>query len=129
MTPVLCHGDYWAGNTLWQTGTMTAIVDWDDARQGYPGLDVGYCRMDLAMQHDVSVANEFLSAYESAAGMRVPQLAVWDLLGASVAMPDPERWLPGFHELGRTDLTTEMVRERLTAFIDDALMRLAVRRH
>jgi aminoglycoside phosphotransferase (APT) family kinase protein len=123
MTPVLCHGDYWAGNTLWHAGTMTAIVDWDDARHGYPGMDVGYCRMDLAMQHDLNVANDFLRAYEAAAGMRIPHLHVWDLLGATVAMPDPERWLPGFHELGRTDLTADLVGERLTAFIDDALTR------
>lgn len=123
MAPVLCHGDYWAGNTLWHRGRMTAIVDWDEAMVGYPGIDAGYCRMDLALQHGQDMANDFLRAYESAAGMRIPQLHVWDLLGATVAMPDPERWLPGFHELGRTDLTPAIVRERLAAFIDDALRR------
>lgn len=123
MTPVVCHGDYWAGNTLWHRGRMIAIVDWDDTKRGYPGLDVGYCRMDLAMQHDVNVANDFLQAYEAAAEMPVQQLHVWDLLGATVAMPDPERWLPGFHELGRTDLSPDTMREGLAAFIDDALTR------
>jgi aminoglycoside phosphotransferase (APT) family kinase protein len=123
MTPVLCHGDYWAGNTLWHTGKMTAIVDWDQAMVGFPGLDAGYCRMDLALQHGQDVANDFLQAYEAAAGMRIPQLHLWDLLGSIVAMPDQERWLPGFHELGRTDLTPEIARERLAAFVDDALMR------
>lgn len=123
MVPVLCHGDYWAGNTLWLNGAMTAIVDWDEAKVGYPGMDVGYCRMDLAMQRGQPAADDFLTAYEAAAGMRVPHLHVWDLLGATAAMPDPERWLPGFHELGRTDLTPELVRERLSSFADDALRR------
>jgi hypothetical protein len=102
---------------------LTAIVDWDQAMVGYPGVDAGYCRMDLAMQHGLAVANDFLNAYEAAAGMRIPQLHIRDLLGATVALPDPERWLPGFHELGRMDLTPSIVRERLAAFIDDALTR------
>jgi aminoglycoside phosphotransferase (APT) family kinase protein len=123
MQPVLCHTDFWAGNTLWLRGRVTAIVDWDQARLCYPGFDIGYCRMDLALQHGEGVADVFLEAYEAAAGMRVPQLHVWDLLGAAMALPDVERWLPGFHELGRRDMTPAMVRERLAAFIEDALVR------
>jgi aminoglycoside phosphotransferase (APT) family kinase protein len=123
MQPVLCHADFWAGNTLWLRGRLTAIVDWDGARLCYPGFDVGYCRMDLALQHGNGAPDSFLRAYEAAAGMRVPQLHVWDLLGAAPALPDVERWLPGFHELGRRDMTTPMVRERLAAFIEDALAR------
>ena len=123
MQPVICHGDYWAGNTLWRRGRLVAIVDWDAARLAYPGLDVGYCRMDLAMQHSLEAAGRFLGHYEAAAGMRVPQLDVWDLLGAAVALPDPERWLPGFHELGRADITAETANARLSAFIADALAR------
>lgn len=123
MQPVLCHTDFWPGNTLWLRGRVSAIVDWDDARLCYPGFDVGYCRMDLALQHGEGVADVFLHAYEAAAGMRIPQLHVWDLLGASAALPDVERWLPGYHELGRRDMTPVMVRERLAAFIESALAR------
>lgn len=122
-TPVLCHGDYWAGNTLWQRGRLTAIVDWDSALVADPGLDVGYCRCDLAMQHGQEAAEVFLRAYEAAAGRPVPQLHVWDLLGAAAALPDPERWLPGLHELGRDDLTPVIVRERLAVFVRNALAR------
>jgi aminoglycoside phosphotransferase (APT) family kinase protein len=123
VAPVLCHGDYWAGNTLWLRGRLTAIVDWDGARIAHPGLDVGYCRMDLALQHGQGAADTFLDAYESATGMQIPQMFVWDLLGAATALPDPERWLPGFHELGRADLTPALARRRLAGFIDDALVR------
>lgn len=123
MQPVLCHTDFWPGNTLWLRGRVTAIVDWDEARLCYPGFDVGYCRMDLALQHGQGVADIFLRAYEATAGMRVPQLHVWDLLGASPALPDVERWLPGYHELGRRDMTPAIMRERLAAFIEDALSR------
>ncbi len=123
MTPVLSHGDYWAGNTLWLRDRVTAIVDWDAALIAPPGFDVGYCRVDLVMEVGVEAADTFLHAYEAAAGMRIPQLFIWDLLGASVALPDPERWLPGLHDLGRRDLTPQVVRERLALFIADALAR------
>jgi aminoglycoside phosphotransferase (APT) family kinase protein len=122
-SPVLCHNDFWAGNTLWQRGRVTAIVDWDDARIAWPGLDVGYCRMDLAIQRDLEATDTFLHAYEAAAGAPVRQLHFWDLLGAAQALPDIERWLPGFHDLGLTHLTPVEVNRRLSRFIDDALRR------
>lgn len=123
MAPVLVHGDYWAGNTLWQEGRLTAVVDWDNAGVDYPGTDVGYCRLDLALLMGGAAPRLFLEAYEAAAGRRVPQLFFWDLLGALAALPDPARWLPGYHELGRPEITPEIVRERLHAFIEDALTR------
>jgi len=123
MTPVLVHGDYWAGNTLWQEDKLTAVVDWDDARIDYPGVDVGYCRTDLALLFGGDAPHLFLEAYEAAAGRRVAQLVLWDLAGALAAMPDPERWLPGYHDLGRPEITVELVRSRLRAFIADALAR------
>ena len=121
--PVLCHNDFWAGNTLWQRGRVTAIVDWDDARIAPPALDVGYCRMDLAVQRGLEATEVFRRAYEAAVGAPVPQLYFWDLLGAAQALPDIERWLPGFHDLGLTHLTPAVVNQRLSAFIDDALRR------
>ena len=66
-------------------------------------------------------ADPFLHAYEKAAGWRVPQLFFWDLLGAARALPDPVKWLPGYHDLGRTDITPELMRARLRAFVQDAL--------
>jgi aminoglycoside phosphotransferase (APT) family kinase protein len=123
--PVLCHNDFWAGNTLWQRGRVTAIVDWDSARIAPAGLDVGYCRMDLAVQRGLEATEVFRRAYEAVVGSAVPQLYFWDLLGAAQALPDIERWLPGFHDLGLTHLTPAVVNERLSAFIDDALDRAA----
>lgn len=123
MAATLIHGDYWAGNTLWRRGRLTAIVDWDDGRRYQPGYDVGYCRSDLAMLIGSDAPNLFLHAYEAAAGQPVSHLFVWDLLGAVPALPDPAKWLPGYHDLGRRDLTPDLMRARLCAFIDDALAR------
>ena len=131
MSPVLNHGDYWAGNVLWRRGRLAAIVDWDSAAIGYAGMDVGYTHMDLAMMGRPDVAETFLRSYEEASGSRIPYLFFWDLLGASRALPDPERWLPGYQDFGRTDVTPELMRDRLHAFIANALARAGTqpRRH
>lgn len=121
--PTLVHGDYWAGNTLWWRGRLVGVVDWEEAGPGYPGQDLGYCRLDLFTLHGARVADAFLAAYEAAMGERVRQLAFWDLLGAAVALPDPERWLGGYHDLGRTEITPRAMRERTLAFIRQALQR------
>lgn len=121
MAPALTHNDFWAGNVLWARGRLTAIVDWDGAAIAYPGLDVGYARMDLNNLDGPEWADLFLHEYEAAAGWRIPQLPVWDLLGAARALPDPERWLPGYWDLGRTDVTPEVMHPRLRTFIAAAL--------
>ncbi|MGI8550698.1 MAG: phosphotransferase family protein [Dehalococcoidia bacterium] len=123
VVPALAHGDYWAGNTLWLRNRLTAVVDWDDASIDPPGFDVGYCRMDLAMLAGSEAPDLFLQAYEAAAGRRIPQLFFWDLLAAVRAMPEPERWLPGYHDLGRAEITPHQMRERLHAFIVGATAR------
>ncbi len=101
----LIHGDYWAGNTLWQRGRLTAVVDWEQAALATPGEEVGYCRMDLALQRSEMDADAFTAAYERASGAPVPFLPVWDLVGILRVPDDLEIWLPGFHALGLTHLT------------------------
>jgi aminoglycoside phosphotransferase (APT) family kinase protein len=121
--PALVHGDYWAGNTLWLRGRLTGIVDWDECALGDPGWDVGYCRMDLAMMLGDRAPDLFLNEYQRIMGP-CADLAAWDLLAAVRALPDPARWLPGYHDLGRTDVTADDMSSRLDGFIELALGRL-----
>ena len=116
----LIHGDYWAGNTLWQNGRLVAIVDWDDGGIGEAAWDVSYCRMDLAMMLGDPAPSLFLQCYEDAVGS-IRDLAAWDLLAAVRALPNPGRWLPGYHDLGRQDIGEDDMRTRLDAFIESAL--------
>jgi aminoglycoside phosphotransferase (APT) family kinase protein len=121
--PALIHGDYWAGNTVWLRGRLTGVVDWGEAQLGAPAADVGYCRMDLAMLVGPRAPDLFLRAYERAMDRAVADLWFWDLLGALRALPDPAVWLPGYHDLGRADMTAERMRARLHGFIARALAR------
>ncbi len=121
--PALVHGDYWAGNTLWLRGRLSGVVDWDHARVDDPAYDVAYCRLDLALLDGPAAADEFLCAYEAAAGHRVAGLNWWELAAITLALPDPAVWLPGYHDFGRHDVTAELMHSRLRDFTEAALAR------
>jgi aminoglycoside phosphotransferase (APT) family kinase protein len=57
-TPVLLHHDYWYGNTIWQDGRLTGVVDWSSARLGDPRQDLALARTDLAVTLDLDAADE-----------------------------------------------------------------------
>jgi aminoglycoside phosphotransferase (APT) family kinase protein len=120
-TPVLVHGDFWPGNTIWENERIAAIVDWDSAAIDLPGMDIGYCRLDLALLMGPPAPDRFLEAYERLSGNVVEWLSAWDLVAALRALPDPARWLPGYHGLGRVDVTADLMRNRLSSFIEQAL--------
>jgi aminoglycoside phosphotransferase (APT) family kinase protein len=120
----LIHGDFHIGNALFSDGHLSGIVDWTLARRGPRLFDVGYCRVDLSMVFGCDEADRFLAAYEAATGRSVSNIALWDLAGAVRAYPDPEMWLPGWIDAGRSDLTPDLIRERLRLFVERALARL-----
>lgn len=83
-SPTVVHGDFYSNNWLFLDGRITAVLDWELASIGSPGLDVGWiCMMydDKSwgpMRHRWSVwspSAEFLvEAYEEAGGKRVENL-------------------------------------------------------
>ncbi len=121
--PTLRHGDYWPGNTLWLRGRIAGVVDWEEISIGDPAREVSYCRQDLAMLFGLEAADRFLRHYERIVGRRIEALAFWDLLAVARALPDVERWLPGYHDFGRTDISPALARKRHRAFIAQALSR------
>ena len=68
---VLGHGDYQHFNVLWDAGRLTGVVDWPNAAMTPRGVDVGHCRLNLAVLFSVAAAEDYLAAYERAAGVRV----------------------------------------------------------
>jgi aminoglycoside phosphotransferase (APT) family kinase protein len=120
----LIHHDFHIGNALFSDGRLSGIIDWTLARRGPRFFDVGYCRADLSMVFGLDEADLFLAEYEAANGTSVSHLALWDLAGAVRAYPDPESWLAGWLDAGRTDLTPDLIRERLRIFVERALSRI-----
>ncbi|HVE62499.1 MAG TPA: aminoglycoside phosphotransferase family protein [Mycobacteriales bacterium] len=74
---VFVHGDYQHFNVLWLRGRLSALVDWSGSQTAPPDLDVGHCRLNLAVLYSAEVAERFRQAYESEAGRRVEPW--WDI--------------------------------------------------
>jgi aminoglycoside phosphotransferase (APT) family kinase protein len=65
----LTHGDMWYGNTLWNDdGDLTALLDWDAAGIGSPGIDLGSVRLDAALCYGQGAVTEVQSGWEHEAG-------------------------------------------------------------
>jgi aminoglycoside phosphotransferase (APT) family kinase protein len=109
----LVHIDYWSGNVLWKAGRIAAVVDWEEAAFGDPGIDVAYCRMDMFLLGMREAADEFLSAYEAEMGQRVANLGFWELAAAVRPMYNPKGWI-----------TESPSKERFRDFIADARRRV-----
>ena len=121
----LVHGDLWYGNTLWDDGRLTAVLDWDCAGVGPAGLDLGSLRCDAAWCYGVEAAGHVLRGWEAEAGRPASDVAYWDAVAALASPPDMG-WFPVSMALqGRPDLTREVMLERRDAFLDAALSRLA----
>jgi aminoglycoside phosphotransferase (APT) family kinase protein len=81
--PVLLHGDYWPGNTLWQGGTLRYVVDWEDAVLGDPAAEVANTRMELTMLFGAAAANDFTRQYRALMpALDLAALPHWDLYAA-----------------------------------------------
>jgi len=81
--PVLLHGDFWPGNTLWRDGTLVAVIDWDNAATGDPVADVGNARMEVCIGYGAVAATEFARQYCALRpGVDLSTLPHWDLYAA-----------------------------------------------
>jgi aminoglycoside phosphotransferase (APT) family kinase protein len=81
------HRDYHSGNVLWQDGRVSGIVDWAWACRGPQLVDVAHCRLNLVLAHGMTIADEFLRAWQSIAGVRDYD-PTWDLVDAVDMLPD-----------------------------------------
>ena len=112
----LLHGDFWPGNVLWQGEELAAVIDWEDALLGDPLFDVAITRLDLALIHGVKAADLFTARYLERTGSEEALLPHWDARAAARQEPHLEAWNGGWAELGRPDLTMDVIRERFAAF-------------
>lgn len=117
---VLVHGDIWQGNTLWLDGQLTGIVDWDAARIGHPGIDLGAARLDAALSFGVDAAARVLEGWQesSSVALDAEAIAYWD---ARAAVNTPADVRPPNEMYGRPDLDKATVTHRRDEFLQAAL--------
>ena len=69
------HRDYQHFNLLWRGDRLTAVVDWVNGSLGPPGIDVGHCRLNLAVLFSPAWAEELREVYEAESGSPVDPAA------------------------------------------------------
>lgn len=111
--PVLTHSDFWCGNALWEADRLTGVVDWSGAHSGPRGVDLAWCRQDLVLLGSPEAARLFLEEYERLLGRSIGDIHAWDVQAAARAHDRVETWLPNYLGIGRTDMTAQLLRERL----------------
>ena len=83
------HRDYHHGNTLWQRGRLTGVVDWTTGCVGPQGIDLAQASINLAWEYDLEAADAFLRAWRSL-GPGVDVDPYWDVLDAVEWLGDGE---------------------------------------
>ncbi|MCX4983923.1 alpha/beta fold hydrolase [Streptomyces sp. NBC_00572] len=124
------HRDFHPGNVLF-TGAgpklrITGVVDWVETSWGPADLDVAHCSTALALLHGPVYGLDFRERYEAHGGRSLadnPDHLYWRLLDALHYCPDAAKLAGPWRELGRDDLTTEVLAERLEAYVDGLLQR------
>lgn len=97
---------------------MSGVVDWPNACLGPAGIDVGHCRVNLALLYGVEVADLFLATYEKHAGSSFIYDSYWDIVSAFDFVGDgPPTVYGGWAAFGVTGLTDVMMEERMDAFV------------
>jgi aminoglycoside phosphotransferase (APT) family kinase protein len=110
------HRDFHPGNVLFAGSEVTGVVDWVETSWGPADLDVAHCRTALAMLHGIPAADRFRAAYLRAGG-QLGGDPYWDVIDAVGFLPDPEKVAAPWRMAGRTDLTADVARRRLEAYV------------
>jgi aminoglycoside phosphotransferase (APT) family kinase protein len=117
--PVLVHGDFWPGNTLWRDGRLVAVIDWEDAAIGDPLADVANARLELLSALGIEAMDEFTRRYESnATAVDFSDLPYWDLWADLRLAGHMAEW-------GLDHVTEQRMRAAHEAFVAQALEKLS----
>jgi aminoglycoside phosphotransferase (APT) family kinase protein len=119
-SPVLLHGDFFTGNTVWNRGRLSGVVDWGDAMLGPREVDVNSARFDLALLGGPHAGDRFLARYEEMTGYRTQNMPLWGLIAAWYGAPLLDLWWEAL-SYGQLGITREELGARFNSFALDAL--------
>ncbi|MEU2337647.1 alpha/beta fold hydrolase [Streptomyces sp. NPDC006654] len=124
------HRDFHPGNVLFAGAgpelRITGVVDWVETSWGPADLDVAHCSTALALLYGPEYGLAFRERYEAHGGRGLaagPDHLYWRLLDALHYCPDAAKLAGPWRDLGRDDLTSDVLRERLEAYVTGLLRR------
>jgi aminoglycoside phosphotransferase (APT) family kinase protein len=118
------HRDFHPSNLLWQDSKVSGVVDWVNACKGPVGIDIAWCRHNLANLYSVEVADEFLEAYSRVAGLDYMYDPYWDVMTAVELLPGPPTMYAGWVAEGFPFISTDVLAERLDQYVASITDRL-----
>jgi len=121
---VFVHRDFHPSNVLWQGDRVSGVVDWVNGCRGPAGIDVAWCRHNLANLHGVAVADAFLEAYVKAAGSEFKYDPYWDLMSVVELLPGPPSMYEGWSAAAFPRISNAVMRERVDAYVASVVARL-----
>lgn len=124
-TECFVHRDFHPSNVLWWNGRVSGVVDWVNGCRGPAGIDVAWCRHNLASLHGLLAADEFLSAYAAAAGPAFEYHPYWDLMSVVELLPGPPSMYEGWRARGVPEIDDALIRQRIDLYIASVVTRLS----
>jgi aminoglycoside phosphotransferase (APT) family kinase protein len=118
------HRDYHPSNVLWQDGRVSGVIDWVNGCRGPAGIDVAWCRHNLANLHGVPVADELLAAYIAEAGSEFQYDPYWDLMSVVELLPGPPSMYGGWRASGFPAISNVLMRERVDEYVKSVVARV-----
>lgn len=125
------HRDFQPGNVLFEVSgvaRLTGVVDWAATSWGPADLDVAHCSANLALLHGPEWGLRFADEYEKAGGVLAAAASdrlYWKVRDALAFSEELAVVSQPWREAGRTDLTTQVVEERLDAYLTALMNRPA----
>jgi hypothetical protein len=112
------HRDFHPLNVLWKDDQISGIIDWVNACIGPAGVDVGHCRLNLALLHGIEMADQFLKSYIQVSDATFIYDPYWDLKAVFEFLPSPpptvlQSWIAH----GVMNLTDRKIRERFEEYM------------
>lgn len=117
------HRDFHPTNIVWQDGQVSGIVDWVNACRGPAGIDVGHCRVNLALLHGVEMADAFLAVYCREA-TEFNYKPYFDIISVLDFIDEPLTVYKGWVDLGVTGLADQLMEERMDEFMESIVGRI-----
>ncbi|WP_443074284.1 phosphotransferase family protein [Streptomyces sp. NBC_01460] len=130
--PCFLHRDFHPGNVLFQGEgddvRISGVVDWVETSWGPADLDVAHCSTALSLLHGVPLGMTFADRYAAAGGRLAEERAAhlyWRIIDALAFAPDAEKVAVPWRELGRTDLTPDLLSSRIEDYLHALFARYA----
>jgi aminoglycoside phosphotransferase (APT) family kinase protein len=124
-TECFVHRDFHPSNVLWWNGRVSGVVDWVNGCRGPAGIDVAWCRHNLASLHGLLAADEFLSQYSAAAGPAFEYHPYWDLMSVVELLPGPPSMYEGWRAGGVPEIDDALIRQRIDLYVASVVTRLS----